>query len=201
MVPRRMREGRMRGFFISPPFVWSVTLLITIALSDCRGVRRELPGRRKTDVPFVTTPPAVVSAMLRLARLRPGELLYDLGCGDGNIAITAARDFGARAVCVDMDRHLIERARRRARVAGVEKRIRFVTGNLFEVDLRDADVVAFFLSTRVNRWLLPKFKKQLRPGTRLVSHGFGIDGWPEDRQIIHQKARNRTIYFWVVRAR
>lgn len=152
---------------------------------------------RDPDVPFVPTPQEVVVAMLKLANVKPSDVVYDLGCGDGRIVITAAKDFGARAVGVDIDPVRIKEARHKAQQAGVAGRVTFREGDLFTADIHDATVVTLYLLPDINLQLRPKLQKELRPGTRIVSHSFDMDDWkPEKKQDIG----GRMIYLWTIRA-
>jgi cyclopropane fatty-acyl-phospholipid synthase-like methyltransferase len=151
------------------------------------------------EVPYVPTPDAVVAAMLELARVGPGDLVYDLGCGDGRIVIAAAAKYGARGYGVDIDPAPLIRARRDARRAGVAERVRFERGDLFETDLRPATVVTLYLFEQLNARLMPKLRAELRPGARVVSHKFGMGaGWLPEKTVSVGDSR---IYLWTVAAR
>lgn len=154
----------------------------------------------RLEVPYEPTHPLVVDLMLEAAHVTLGDTLYDLGCGDGRIAIAAVRRFGARAVCVDINPDRIDEAREKARHYGVSSRIEFIVGDIFTIDLRPATVVAIYLTTRLNRWLRPKLLKQLSPGTRIVSHAFGMGEWQADQEFVHERARRRRVYYYVVPA-
>lgn len=147
------------------------------------------------DVPYVPTPETVVSAMLRLARVQRGDVLYDLGSGDGRIVIAAARRYGIRAVGIDIDPRRIAEADAKAREAGVANRVRFVRQDLFDADFSEATVVTLYLLPRLNLKLRPKLLAELRPGTRIVSHGFDMGDWKPERTV---EVGNNTIYLWVV---
>lgn len=150
------------------------------------------------DVPFVPTPEPVVREMLELADVGPDDLVYDLGSGDGRIVITAAKEYGARAVGVDIDPRRVAEGRANARRAGVEDRVRFIQGDLFDVDLRPATAVTLYLLPKVNLELRPKLLAELRPGTPVVSHAFNMGGWkPEAVRTV----KNTTVYLWRVPAR
>ncbi len=149
---------------------------------------------RKPDVPFEPTPPAVVDAMLEMAQVHPGDVVYDLGCGDGRIVVRAAQ-LGARAVGIDIDPQRIAESRQRARAEGVEDRTRFVEADLFEVDVRDATVVTLFLWPQVNLRLRPRLLDQLRPGTRVVSYMHDMGDWAPERTIEVGRWR---VYLWVI---
>jgi SAM-dependent methyltransferase len=149
----------------------------------------------QTDVIYVPTPQSVVDAMLQLADVKPGDVVYDLGSGDGRIVITAARKFGARGVGVEIDPVMIKRATANAEAAGVSDRVRFVTGNLFEADLREATVVTLYLLQSINERLRPKLVRELRSGSRVVSHVFNMGPeWPSQKSLV---VDGRVIYLWV----
>lgn len=151
------------------------------------------------DVPYVATPWEVVTAMLRLAEVRPGDVVYDLGCGDGRIVIAAAKEFGARGVGIDIDPARIAEANAAARRAGVTDRVRFLQQDLFESDFTEATVVAIYLQPELNEKLMPRFKWELRPGTRIVSHEFGIRGWvPERSEVVWSGDMQKRVHLWVV---
>jgi SAM-dependent methyltransferase len=152
------------------------------------------PPARTPDVVYVPTPGPVVSAMLDAAKVGEGDVLYDLGCGDGRIAIEAARRGARKAVCVDIDPERIREARANVRAAGVEDRVEIVHGDLFEQDFSDATVVSLYLLPDLNLRLRPKILA-LRPGTRVVSHAFDMGDWaPEQTRTVDGK----TIYAWRV---
>ena len=151
---------------------------------------------RPLDVPYVPTPQGVVTRMLTLAGVRKDDLLYDLGCGDGRMVVTAAQRFGARGVGIDLDPERIAEARAKAKRAGVANRTKFMVGDLFQTDLSDATVVTLYLLNSINRQLRPQLWKQLKPGTRVVSHAFDMgDEWPPEKT---EKVLGSTIYFWTV---
>ncbi|NPB01229.1 MAG: class I SAM-dependent methyltransferase, partial [Crenarchaeota archaeon] len=129
------------------------------------------------DVPFVPSPEVVIRRMLQLADVRENEVVYDLGCGDGRVLIIAAKEFGARAVGIEIRRDLYEQCLKRIKDLGLEDRVKVYHGNFFEYDLSDADVVTLYLLTSVNERLRPKLERELRPGTRVVSHDFEVPGW------------------------
>ena len=145
------------------------------------------------DVRYVPTPQRVVRKMLRLAGVGPTDLVYDLGSGDGRIPITAAREFGARGVGIDIDPRRIREAEANARAAGVTDRVRFRNEDLFEADFRDATVVTLFLSADVNRRLRPRLLRELAPGTRVVSYWHDMGDWRPLRRVRTPQA---NIYLW-----
>lgn len=154
------------------------------------------------DVPYVPTPTEVVEAMLRLAEIKPDDLLYDLGCGDGRIVIAAARTYGIRAVGIDIDAVRIGESEANAAAAGVLDKVRFIEADLFEADFSNATVITMYLLNSVNLRLRPKLLSTLKPGTRLVSHRFTMDDWRPDKSAAVPQAGGepRWVYSWVVPA-
>jgi len=148
------------------------------------------------DVPYVPTSPAVVEAMLKLGNARAGDVLYDLGCGDGRIVIMAVQKFGAaRGTGYDIDPQRIKEANQNAKRAGVTDKVRFIVGNLFEADFQDASIVTLYLLPEVNLKLRPKLLKDLRVGSRIVSHQFDMGDWAPDKKI---EIAGSTVYMWTV---
>jgi precorrin-6B methylase 2 len=154
----------------------------------------------KKDVPFVPTPQPVVEEMLRLAEPKEGEVLYDLGCGDGRIVVTAAKKYNVKGIGVDIDPERIKECRENAEKAGVTDRVKFIQKNLFEMDFGDADVLCMYLLTSVNAKLKPKILADMKPGARVVSHAFDMGDWKPDQTVQVKESDNRTVYFWVVPA-
>lgn len=146
------------------------------------------------DVPYVPTRQTVVDAMLKLANVKKGDVLYDLGCGDGRIVVTAARDYGATGVGFDIDPQRIAEANANAKSAGVADKVKFVNANLFDTDLNKATVITMYLLPTVNMKLRPKILA-LKPGTRIVSHAFDMGDWKPDRT---ETVDGATIHFWTV---
>lgn len=153
---------------------------------------------RTPDVIFVPTPDIVVEKMLEMAAVTEHDVVYDLGCGDGRIPITAAQRYGARGVGIDIDPERIRESRDYAVRAQVGDRVRFVEGDLFESDISEATVVTLYLLTSLNTKLRPKLLRELKPGTRVVSHGFNMGDWePVDRAYV-----GRTwVLMWRIPAR
>ena len=147
------------------------------------------------DAPYEETPPEVVERMLKLADLHPGDVVYDLGCGDGRIVIAAVRRRGVRGVCVELDPARLKWARQVAEEAGVAGLIRFVEGDLFEVPIQDATVVTLYLMRPANIRLKPRLLRELRPGTRVVSYRFDMGNWVAERT---EKVGDREIYRWTI---
>jgi methyltransferase family protein len=153
----------------------------------------------KLDVPYVPTPDAVVARMLEVAKVNSNDLLYDLGSGDGRIVITAAQKYGARGVGYDLNPKRIEESNENARKAGVTDRVRFVKQDLFEADLSGATVVTLYLLPSVNLKLRPKLLKDLAPGTRVVSHNYGMGDWePVSVDEIDVEGTKHFVYYWTV---
>ncbi len=151
---------------------------------------------RTPDVFYVPTPQEVVDAMLQLAHVTPNDVVYDLGSGDGRIPITAAQKYGARGVGIDIDPVRIQEARENAKLANVTDRVTFLNQDLFESDFSDATVVTLYLLPSLNEKLMPKLKKELKPGTRVVSHAFSMGTWEPDEK---REIGGRTIYLWRIR--
>lgn len=154
---------------------------------------------KEPDILYVPTPPEVVARMLELAELKEGDVLYDLGCGDGRIVIGAAKKYGAKGVGFDVDPKRIEQSRENAKKAGVEGKVSFRQQDIFEVDLKDADVVTLYLLPRLNVALMPQLRK-LRPGARIISHAFDMRG-ARPKRVVKMKndhGTESTIYLWVV---
>lgn len=160
---------------------------------------REPAGPVKLDVIFVATDLEIVKAMLTLAGVTRDDVVYDLGCGDGRIVIAAAKEFGARGVGVDLDPERIREARAHAARAGVGDRATFRVEDLFDADIRDATVVTLFLSPELNARLRPKLVSELRPGTRIVSHRYGIADWVPERTLTVTVLETRNwVFLWRV---
>ncbi|MES3019970.1 MAG: methyltransferase domain-containing protein [Pseudomonadota bacterium] len=148
------------------------------------------------DVPFVPTPQAVVDRMLEIANVKKNDIVYDLGSGDGRIVITAATKYGAKGVGIDLDPERIKEARANAVNAGVGKQVMFIAGDLFKADLSDATVVTLYLLNSVNRDLRPQLWRQLKVGTRVVSHAFDMgQEWPPEKTEV---VDGRSIYSWTI---
>ena len=160
-----------------------------------RPTRKRVPPR-KPVVPYVPTAEKVVQGMLDLANVGPGDLLYDLGCGDGRIVIGAAQR-GATGVGFDIDRLRVREGEWNAERAGVTDRVRFVRESLYDVDVRPASVVTLYLLPSINRKLRPKLLRELRTGSRIVSNYFDMDDWQPDGR---SEAWGRILYLWVVPA-
>jgi ribosomal protein L11 methylase PrmA len=137
--------------------------------------------------------------MLGLANIKAGEVVYDLGCGDGRIVITAVREFGARGVCVDIDPQRIDESQKNAAAAGVADHIRFLNQDLFATDVSEAAVVMLFLSPAVNLKVRPKLLRELKPGARIVSHWHDMGDWKPQKTVrVQSSGRERSVYLWVI---
>lgn len=171
------------------PFrVWRPSPLLATQLSA---------DRRRPDVHFVPSPDSAVLAMLNLAQVTSRDLVYDLGSGDGRIPIMAARQFGARGVGIEIDRRLVMRAEELRKASGVADRVVFLHEDLFEADLREATVVTLFLLQGINLKLMPKLRRELKPGSRVVSLNFSMgDSWPPD---LTQDVDGLAVHLWTIR--
>ena len=152
------------------------------------------------DVRYEPSPFSVVQAMLELAAVGPSDVVYDLGCGDGRIVVEAARRYGARGVCVDIDPQRIAEARANAAAAGVAERITFREEDLLRTELAGASVVTLFLSLDMNLKLRPRLERELASGTRIVSHWHRMGDWRASRTLnIEENGRSREVFLWVKR--
>jgi SAM-dependent methyltransferase len=177
------------------PVIAVTTALVLVGPAS--GAQRQ--DREKPDVVYVPTPQPVVDAMLDLADVSQSDVVYDLGSGDGRIVITAATRFGARGVGIEIDPALVEKARVNAAAAGVSDRVRFVRQNLFAADIRNATVVTLYLLQSINERLRPKLVRELKPGTRIVSHVFNMGPeWPPEKMVTVNRSR---IFLWSIARR
>lgn len=159
--------------------------------------------RRTPDVPYVPTTEPAVEAMLSLAKVTKNDVVYDLGCGDGRIVVTAAKKFGARGVGIDINPERIAEARENAKRNGVEHLVKFIEGDLFEADIREASVVTLFLLSSVNLKLRPKLLAELKPGTRVVSNTFDMGDWKPDKEFSlddngEDSYLSHKFYLWII---
>ena len=172
-------------------------LAVLLLLGGCASI-----GEQPILVRYEPSAPEVVNAMLELAAVSDRDVVYDLGCGDGRIVIEAARRYGARGVCVDIDPRRIAEARGNAAAAGVADRIRFREGDAMQADLSDATVVTLFLSLELNLALQPKLERELPPGTRVVSHWHRMGDWAPEKTITVRTAQTeRTSEVFLFRTR
>jgi SAM-dependent methyltransferase len=180
--------------WLNPAKSIGVALLLVFGGAVVTRAQDGAPSRAP-DVPFVPTPKEVVEAMLKLADVKSGDTVYDLGSGDGRIVITAAERYGTHGVGIDINPERIQEATENARKAGVEKLVEFRQGDLFEAKISPATVVTLYLLPSVNLKLKPKLLHDLKPGTRIVSHSFDMGDWKPDKQ---EDVGGRTIYLWIV---
>ena len=171
-----------------------------LALCLLAALAQEAPAPvqdRTPDVIYVPTPPEVVEAMLKVANVTKDDVIYDLGSGDGRIVIAAAKEFGARGVGIDIDPQRIMEAQENARKAGVSDKVRFLQQDLFESDFSEATVVTLYLLPQLNLRLRPKLLRELKPGTRIVSHSFDMGDWTPK---VLLEVNDRFVYFWTIPA-
>ena len=172
------------------------TMALGIALQDGVAQEKSAKPRKGPDVQFVATPSEVVEEMLKLAGVKKNDVVYDLGCGDGRIVILAAKKYGARGVGIDIDPDRIQESKANAEKEGVADRVKFREEDLFESDIKEATVVTLFLLNSLNQRLKPKLLRELKPGTRVVSHNFDMGGWEPEKTV--QFPGGDTIYLWVI---
>src|SRR5262245_33574190 len=172
------------------------TTLMVLVISAPVWAQAQAPTQlRSPDVIFVPTPQEVVDAMLKLAKVTANDVIYDLGSGDGRIPITAAKTYGARGVGIDIDPQRISEANANLKTAGVGDKVRFLNQDLFTSDISQATVVTLYLLPTLNLKLLPKLNKELKPGTRVVSHAFDM-GSAKPIETIN--INGRTAYLWTI---
>jgi SAM-dependent methyltransferase len=177
-------------------FVALLAALVTAGVPlDPQAVQAQ---NERSLAPFVPTPQDVVDRMLDLAGVTPADVVYDLGCGDGRIVITAAERFGARGVGVDIDPQRIAESNANAERAGVQHLVRFVEGDAMAVDVSEATVVTLYLLSSSNVKLRPNLTSQLPAGARIVSHAFSMGDWEADRveRFTDERGNTRTLYLW-----
>jgi len=172
-------------------FVAAVTVLIVPMAARAQ----QAAALRTPDVIFVPTPQEVVDAMLKVAKVTQNDVIYDLGSGDGRIPITAAKTYGARGVGIDIDPQRIREATENLRTAGVGDKVKFLNQDLFSTDISEATVVTLYLLPSLNLKLIPKLNKELKPGTRVVSHAFDM-GTAKPLETLN--VNGRTVYFWTI---
>lgn len=168
------------------------------AVPDTSGVEvtaSSSDAEPEKDVPFVSTRQPVVDRMLEAANVTEDDVVYDLGSGDGRIVITAAQEYGARGVGIEIDPERVREARQNAKEAGVADQVEFREQDMFEADFSDATVIALYLLPETNRRLRPKLFEQLDPGDRIVSHDFDMGAWEPDTTIRMDRAK---IHRWVI---
>ena len=200
----RMEQAPEFATIAPPLFFTAAAVLLAVGITASQNAHAQCTpsaapadaaSMHEAEVLYLPTPHSVVAAMLRLAGVSQGDVVYDLGSGDGRIPISAARDFGARGVGIELDGRMIERARCTAREAGMERLVEFRQGDLFRANLREATVVTLFLFPEMIQRLGPKLRAELRPGSRIVSHRFVFGSWLPDRTI---QADGHELFLWTV---
>ena len=182
-------------------FVILLSCAVAVSFSTSRADYPE-------EIPFVPTPFEVVDRMLELAEVKKDDVVYDLGCGDGRIVIRAAKKFGARGVGIEMDTTLIETARKTAQEEGVSHLVEFRSEDALKADISAATVVTLYMLPWFNEAMKPSFRKHLKPGSRIVAHDFGIEGWTPDKteklpEIEHGPGgfkHQHTLFVWKIKA-
>lgn len=183
-------DERRRTLLLSAAAVAGASLL------PARSLLAQEVEPSRLDVPYVPTPQEVVERMLAMARVGKNDVLYDLGCGDGRIVVTAAKARGARGTGIDLNPVRIAEAKENAKAAGVADRVSFKVGDLFQADVSPATVVTLYLLPSVNVKLRPRLWQQLKVGTRVVSHAFDMGPeWPPEKK---EDVEGRTIYYWTI---
>lgn len=193
----------MKGSFLVKMHTYLGLIAVAVLFSTANAA---MPGGGYTgdggvalDVPYVPTPPELVTRMLELAHTRADDIHYDLGSGDGRIVVAAARDFHVKkGVGVDLDPLRIAEANENAKKSGVSDRVTFHRGDLFQMDFKEASVLTMYLLPAINLQLRPKILSEMRPGSRVVSHSFTMDDWEPDA---HEVVDGRNIYLWIIPAK
>jgi hypothetical protein len=191
--------------------VRAVVLLGILAFAALLFGALDVPAQvqeKDLDTPYVPTPHVVVNRMLELAQIKPGDTVIDLGSGDGRIMITAAQKYGARGFGVELNPRLVLSSNEEAQRAGVADRVKFLQQDLFKTDFREADVLTLYLLPDVNMVLRPKILAELKAGTRVVSHDYGMGLWrPEVEETVPAPdktvgaRKESTVYLWIVPAK
>ncbi|MGE0360502.1 MAG: 50S ribosomal protein L11 methyltransferase [Vicinamibacterales bacterium] len=172
----------------------AAAVLAVPALASAQATATQTPTRRP-DVIYVPTPQEVVDAMLQVAKVTKNDVVYDLGTGDGRIPVTAAKTYGARGVGIDIDPQRIKEATENVQKNGVGDRVRIIQGDLFETNISEATVVTLYLLPSLNQKLIPKLNKELKPGTRIVSHAFDMGDWKPEQEL---DVNGRKVYYWTI---
>jgi ribosomal protein L11 methylase PrmA len=173
-------------------------LLLATAIVPANAQQAAQAPARKPDIHYVPTPPEVVDEMLRMVNVHKGDVVYDLGCGDGRIVIAAAKKYGVRGVGIDIDPERIKESEENARREGVTKLVKFRQEDLFQANISEATVVTLYLLDRLNEQLRPKLLRELKPGTRIVSHAFRMGDWEPEQSA---DVDGRKVYMWTVPAK
>ncbi len=158
---------------------------------------QQVSRHRRTLAPFVSSPLSVVKKMLEIAELKPGETLFDLGCGDGRIPIMAAQEFGAFGMGVDLNRRLVEKARAEVKRLDLYESVEIIEGDIFDQDLSDTDVVTMYLTTTANDEVRPKLEAELKEGARVVTHDFSVPTWKPIESLRYKEGyRSHTLHLY-----
>ena len=179
----------------------TVLLLLVGLATGYAQVRfpRDVHEHAQNLAPYVVSPQPIVDRMLDIAGIKPGEVIYDLGCGDGRILITAAKRFKAKGVGVELSQKLVDSTSDAVRRMNLQDEVKIIQGDLMNVNLQPADVVTIYLETGSNNLLKPNLEKYLKPGARVVSHDFEVRGWKPDKvEKINSHNRNHTIYLYTM---
>jgi cyclopropane fatty-acyl-phospholipid synthase-like methyltransferase len=177
-------------------FMTCAMLILALGLAAPAMAQQGTKPLRDPDVIFVPTPAEVVTAMLKLANVTAKDTIYDLGCGDGMIVTAAAKEFGAKAIGIDINPVRVKEANERVTKAGVTDKVKILNEDLFEANISEATVVTLYLLQTLNEKLIPKLNKELKPGTRIVSQTFSMgDNYPPEKTI---EVAGRSVYLWTV---
>jgi ribosomal protein L11 methylase PrmA len=172
----------------------AAAVLAAPVAASAQAAATQTPTRRP-DVIYVPTPEEVVEAMLQVAKVTKNDVVYDLGTGDGRIPVLAAKKYGARGVGIDIDPQRIKDATENVTKNGVGDRVRIIQGDLFETNISEATVVTLYLLPSLNQKLIPKLNKELKPGTRIVSHAFDMGDWKPEQEL---DVNGRKVCFWTI---
>jgi tRNA G37 N-methylase Trm5 len=175
--------------------MWSKCIALAALFAWIGLAAARAQGDGEFAVPYVPTPQNVVDTMLKLANLKRGDVIYDLGSGDGRIVITAAKQYGVRGVGIDINPTRIKEANENARKEGVADKVTFKQNDLFQEDIHAATVVTIYLLPSVNLKLRPKLFKELKPGTRIISHDFDMGDWKPEKRVVVDDHR---IFTWTI---
>lgn len=178
-------------------FLRKILMIVSILGLICFGAVDPARAAREPDVQFIVTPQYLVDEMLEMAGINGKDVVYDLGCGDGRFLITAAKRFGARGVGIDIDPERIIESRANAKKAGVADRVKFYEQDLFQTDIRQSTLIALYLLPELNLRLRPKLFKELKPGTRIVSHAFDMEDWKPDAE---GRLGSSNYFLWIMPA-
>jgi len=172
---------------------WLILLIFTGAAFPALA---QDPRYTNKLAPYVASPAKVVDRMLELANIRPGETVFDLGCGDGRILIEAAQRYKAKAVGIEISPKIAAEARTKIRKAGLAQNVQVIEGDLLQADLTGADVVTIYLATSLNEELRPRLERFLKPGARVVSHDYAVPGWKPTQVVQAEGRQKHSIYLY-----